>query len=142
MTVISLALWGASIYVSREVDTWLASIAAEAMKRADLTQDYVSRVTRITPARLSDQLSGKLPFTGLVRFGCEEIRLHTDFWTEFADVLAARVNCALVPRDLGSLLAGVEELVGMKRRMAKAPQAAPGSCTVTVTLPLGQKESA
>ena len=119
MTV-TLFAWAVALYAAKEIDTWLASIAREAMRRADLTQDYISRVTGIPVARLSDQLSGKLPFTGLVRFGCAEIREETDFWLEFADVLAHQLHRDLVPSDWGRLIAGVEELVGAQRRMAKA----------------------
>jgi hypothetical protein len=119
MTVTTYAIWGAAICGASAIDTWIASIASEAMKRADLTQDYISRVTRIPAARLSDQLSGKLPFTGFVRFGCREIRENTFFWTAFVEVLADRVDRAVVPVDVARLVAGVEELVGQKRRMAR-----------------------
>lgn len=119
MTVTSIAIWSAVLTGASAIDTWLASIADEAMDRAGLTQDYISLVTRIPPARLSDQLTGKLPFTGFVRFGCEEIRTKTTFWMEFAVVLADRVDRAVVPTDLGRLVSGLEELLGQKRRMAK-----------------------
>lgn len=120
MTVISIALWATALYATREIDTWLASIAKTAMQRAGLTQDYVARVTGIPPNKLSEQLAGQRPFTGLVRFGCQEMREDTVFWEAFADVLAARLDRVMVPRDLGALVAGVEELVRTKRRMVKA----------------------
>ena len=120
MTVMTIALWGTAVYATHELDTWLAALTKDAMRRADLTQDYVARVTGIPPNKLSEQLSGQRPFTGLVRFGCREMREETDFWTEFAAGLADRVDKALVPRDLGSLVSGVEELIGTKRRMVKA----------------------
>jgi hypothetical protein len=115
MLVAPLALVGAAA-----IDRWLAALTSEAIRRAGLTQDYVSRVTHIPPSRLSDQLAGKLPFTGFCRFGLEEIRRDTEFWPEFANVLADQVGRALVPRDLGTLVAQVNELLVGQKQMLKA----------------------
>jgi hypothetical protein len=110
----------ALVTVAAVVDAWLASITAQAMDRAGLTQDYVSHVTGIPANKLSDQLAGKVPFTGFCRFGYQEIRRDTQFWPEFANVLADQVDRALVPRDLGTLLERVTELVSGQKRMLKA----------------------
>ena len=109
-----IALLGAAL----AIDALLAADAKLAMKRADLTLDYVSRVTSVPLSRLSDQLNGKTPFTSFWRFFAGEMR-DTDFRLEFLDIQAARVDRFLAPRDLGALITGVQALVGHKR-MAKA----------------------
>jgi hypothetical protein len=83
-----------------------------AMKRSDLSLDYVSRVTGVPPQRLSDQLNGKTPFTAFWRFTRAEIR-ETAFWPEFLGIRNERCGLVQVPRDLGLLVASVRELVSM-----------------------------
>lgn len=100
--------------VSRE----LAADAKLAMKRADLSLDYVARCTGVPHSRLSDQLNGKTPFTALWRFFVGEMR-ETDFRIEFLELQAGRVDRFLVRPDLGAIIARLDELV-TSARMAKA----------------------
>lgn len=106
----------------------LAADVRLAMKRADLTLDYVSRVLRVPPNKLSDQLNGKRPFTFFWRFfSSAELRAETDFRSEFLDILARRIDRIVLPRGVT-----VVSVSAAKKRMAKAalPQ------TRSVTLPL------
>lgn len=114
------------------VDAVLAADARKAMKRADLTLDYVSRVTGVPMSRLSDQLNGKTPFTAFWRFFTGEM-LDTDFRAQFIDIQCERLDRVPVPRQLGDLLARVEELIGVKpmQKMDLPPLTQP------ITLPLG-----
>jgi hypothetical protein len=89
------------------IDGQLAADAKTAIKRADLTLDYVSRVTGIPIQRLSDQLNGKTPFTGFWRLFTGEMR-QTDFALEFFDIQAGRID-AVVLRG--------ERLIGLVMRM-------------------------
>lgn len=90
-----------------------------AMKRADLTLDYVACVTKVPYQRLSDQLNAKTPFTSFWRFTCREIK-ETRFWPEFLKLQEERFGYEQVSRDLGMLIAKVAELVNHKPVMAKA----------------------
>lgn len=105
-----------------------------AMKRADLSLDFVSRVTGVPPQRLSDQLNGKTPFTAFWRFTAREIR-ESGFWLELVALRAARVDRYVVNREIGHLIERVEELVGQKPMARMTPASLPD--TRTVTLPYG-----
>lgn len=119
MTGMWLAIGIGAVAVD-EAGRRLAATVAHALKRADVTQDYVSRVTGIPASKLSDQLAGKVPFTGLCRIlASAELKNETDFWLELLDLLADGVNRAFVPRDLGYVIAKLEMLVGAPR-MVKA----------------------
>jgi hypothetical protein len=96
----------------------VASITAR--DRAGLTQDYVSHVTRIPPNKLERSARRQVAVHRLLPVRLEEIRRDTEFWPEFANVLADQVGRALVPRDLGTLLERVTELVSGQKRMLKA----------------------
>jgi hypothetical protein len=89
-----------------------------AMKRADLSLDYVSRVTGVPIQRLSDQLNAKTPFTSFWRFFVGEMR-ETDFQCEFLSIQAGRVDRMVVRCDLGQLIAKVEQMTAGVKRMAK-----------------------
>jgi hypothetical protein len=117
VTLLAIGVW--TVAVDESARRFAATVAI-ALKRADVTQDYVSRVTGIPPNKLSNQLAGKVPFTGLVRIlASRELRDETDFWLELMDLLADGVNRALVPMDLGYVIAKLELLVGAPR-MVKA----------------------
>lgn len=118
----------------------LASTVARAMQRAGLTQDYVARCTGIPPNKLSLQLSGQAPFTGLCRILIsEELRRETDFFQELVALLAEQVDRALVPRDLGRLVAKVERLTERKTMARMESPFAPRP--VVVRLPLNQERA-
>lgn len=100
----------------------LAASVAVAMKRADMTQDYVQRVTQMSGSKLSDQLAGKDRFTGLCRIlESDEIQQHTDFWIEWLSIQAEAHGRVLLPKDHGVLLAKVDRLLdGLTKPMVKA----------------------
>lgn len=103
------------------IDAVLAADAKLAMKRADLTLDYVSRVTLVPVQRLSDQLNGKTPFTCLWRFFTGEMR-ETDFALEFYEIQLQRADAVIVRGErLTSLLLRLDLLLGTTpKQMAKA----------------------
>lgn len=107
---------GAVLAIDRAARDLVADVRL-AMKRADLSVDFVSRCTGVPPSRLSDQLNGKTPFTAFWRFGTAEMR-ETDFWVEFLELQAERVDRMLVSRDLGTLVAKVEAMVGLSTEKA------------------------
>lgn len=107
-----IALTGAAIAIDAAARQLLADVKL-AMKRADLSQDFVCRVTGVPLQRLSDQLNGKTPFTAFWRFATQEMR-DTGFWLEFVDIQAARVNRELVRVDLGALISKLDAFVGGK----------------------------
>lgn len=139
----------------------LAADAKLAMKRADLTLDFVSRVTRVPLSRLSDQLNGKTPFTSLWRFYAFEEMRQTDWRVEFGELQADRIQRLLVSADFRELLSKVDALGAMLSRaevlnqwlasiqdglspkaMAKVPDPS-ATYTHEVELPLrGRKEHA
>lgn len=119
------------------VDAVLAADARKAMKRADLTLDFVSRATGVPYSRLSDQLNGKTPFTAFWRFFTGEM-LDTDFRAEFLEIQCERLDRVPVPRQLGLLVAGLDELLSTKRVMAKAHM---GPYTQTVVIPEKERVS-
>lgn len=127
MITVTLLTVGAALAIDAAARELVADVRL-AMKRADLTLDFVSRVTGVPPQRLSDQLNGKVPFTGFWRFWVGEMR-DTDFRPEFLEIQAERVNRLLVRVDLGALIAKLDQLVGSKP-MVKA------------ALPSAQKEQA
>ena len=96
------------------IDAALAASARLAMKRADLSLDYVSRVTGIPIQRLSDQLNGKTPFTGFWRFFAGEMR-ETDFLDEWLPLVADGIERIVLPRGVQLLFVG-----DATKRMAKA----------------------
>jgi hypothetical protein len=110
----------AALYVIDQAARDLAADVRLAMKRADLSLDYVSRVIRVPPNKLSDQLSGKAPFTVWCRFVTLELQ-QTEFWPEFLALRAERTNQWLVKLDLlAMLVVKVTELVNHKPVMVKA----------------------
>lgn len=118
MTVMTIALVGT--VVADCAARKLATTVALALKRADVTQDYVARVTGIPPNKLSLQLSGQAPFTGLCRILIShELRHETDFWQELVMLMAQSIDRALVPNDIAALVSKVDQLVN-KKHMAKA----------------------
>lgn len=123
--ITALAFFAAAFAID-ECARLLISDVRLAMKRADLSLDFVARTIKVPIPKLSDQLNGKTPFTSWWRFASKEIRA-TDFWLEFHDIEAGRLNRMLVRYDVGRILAGVDELVEDMRgrkRMAKATLAA------------------
>jgi hypothetical protein len=108
-----VALYGATFLIDDCARLLVADVRL-AMKRADLSLDYVARCIAVPIPKLSDQLNGKTPFTAWWRFACLEIRRDTTFWLEFAELQAARVDRVLVRADVGTLIAKVEALVGHK----------------------------
>lgn len=122
MITVMLLAGGATVVLDRASRQLVADVRL-AMKRADLSLDYVSRVTGIPPSRLSDQLNGKTPFTGFWRFWVGEMR-DTDFRIEFLELQAGHVDRLLVRVDLGALIQRLDELV-TSTRMAKANLTAP-----------------
>lgn len=149
-------LLGASLAADPE----LAADVKSALKRAGLSNDFVSRVTGISIPRLSDMLNAKIPFTGLCRLLSVKEMKETDFRVQFLDIQADRVNRLLISADFRELLTKVDALGVMLARaeglnqwlasveaglkpMAKMPEPQPESFyTREVTLPLGQKERA
>ena len=87
MTVTLCALCAAAYLADQQ----LAADAKLAMKRADLSVDYVARATSYSRERLSDQLNGKEPFTAFWRFFVGEMR-ETEFRAEFFAIQAARID--------------------------------------------------
>jgi hypothetical protein len=90
-----------------------------AMKRADLTSDWVARSIDVPPQKLSDQLLGKAPFTAWWRFSTAALD-GTDFWDEFLDLRAKRRSRALVRTDLWQFIAAVREVVLAREDMRYA----------------------
>jgi hypothetical protein len=119
MTVTLYALLGAAFTIDASSRLLVADVRL-AMKRADLSIDYVARVIGVAPNKLSDQLNGKTLFTAFARFGCDELRRETEFWLEFTAIQAERVNRELVRANLGELIAKVEELISGKRMLRMA----------------------
>lgn len=118
MTVTLLAI-AAAIAVD-DAGRRLAALVALALKRADVTQDYVSLVTGIPRNKLSEQLAGKVPFTGLCRILANRaLKDETDFWFELTAIFADQVNRAVVSIDLGHIVSKLEEIVGAPKRMAR-----------------------
>ncbi len=117
MTVLlfTFVMFGAAIDAAAKQ---LAADVARAMKRADLTQDYVARVLGIPPSKLSLQLSGQLPFTTLWRFFVNVEMQQTDFRLEFFDIQAERIDRRMVAMDLGALVTSLQDAFG-KKPMAK-----------------------
>ena len=110
-----MVVLGATLTVDQVALHWLLADVRLAMKRCDLSMDYVARCIGIPPCKLSLQLNGHAPFTSFWRlFACQELR-DTDFQIEFLDIQARRVDRALVAVDLSRLLAGVEQLTSSLR---------------------------
>lgn len=109
---------GLAAVVLDQASNELAVDAKLAIKRADLTLDYVSRCTGVPLSRLSDQLNGKTPFTAFWRLWVGEMR-DTDFRIEFLEIQARRVDRFFVRADVGKLIVRLDELVTTVR-MAKA----------------------
>ena len=91
----------------------LAADAKLAIDRSGRTQDWFARVIGMNPAKLSVQLNGQAPFTAFARFGCQEIRRESDFWSEFCDLQLRRVDRTIVRLDVGVLLAKVDRLTDL-----------------------------
>lgn len=120
MVTVTLCLVGAAAYVIDEGARELAADVKLAMKRADLSVDFVARVIGVPRPKLSDQLNAVTPFTSFWRFTAREIR-DSDFWPELLELRARRLDRALVKSDLARLVMRVEQLVGAEpKRMAKA----------------------
>ena len=123
MTVTLLACGLGLTLGAAAVDATTADLLADvrlALKRADLSLDYVARCIGIHYSKLSRQLAGDEPFTLCWRIlASSEIR-QTEFWPEFLALRAARVDRAVVSSTLGQLVASVSELVAAtKKPMAK-----------------------
>lgn len=86
-----------------------------AMKRADLSVDFVARCTGVPAPKLSDQLNGKTPFTSFWRFIAPEIKASR-FWDELFALRAERHGGVYVRGDLAVLVRGVERLVLEKEK--------------------------
>lgn len=132
MTVTLLAL-----SMAYAVDQQLAEDSRLAMKRADLTLDWVCRAIGDGPDKpyamnkLSEQLSGKRPFTAFWRFFVGEMA-QTDFRAAFFEIQAERIDALFLRRSRAvDLLARMDFLLGSPKPMAKASYA-----------PQGQKEQA
>jgi hypothetical protein len=129
--LLAIGFLGAGVALD-ETARQLAADVRLAMKRADLSLDYVSRVLVVPPNKLSDQLNAKAHFTYLRKFFISrELREETDFLSEFFDIFADRINRIALPRGVSVLFAKVD---GTPKRMAKAELPAPR--LVPVTLPL------
>ena len=123
-------------YVIDEAARDLAADAKLAMKRADLSLDFVARVINVPRPKLSEQLNGNLPFTFLCRFAGREM-WETDFWAEFLELRARRIDRALVSSSLGRLVVAVERLAGTEtQRVTTTAETPAGSRQISVTLPL------
>ncbi len=118
MTVIPFALLGAAYVIDQAARDLVADVKL-AMKRSDLTLDFVSRVIGVPTNKLSDQLNGKLAFTSFWRFTASELR-EAGFWVELLDIRARRVDRVLMRSDLATLVGLVEQLVQERKHMAKA----------------------
>jgi hypothetical protein len=116
-----IVLLGAALAIDQAARDLVGDVRL-AMKRADLSLDYVSRVTGVPIQRLSDQLNAKTPFTSFWRFFVGEMR-DTDFQLEFLSLQAARVDRMVVRCDLGQLIAKVELMTAGVKRMAKVEMA-------------------
>lgn len=103
------------------IDAVLAADAKLAIRRADLTLDYVSRVTGVPMQRLSDQLNGKTPFTSFWRLFTGEMR-QTDFAIEFYEIQLQRADAVIVRGErLASMVLRMDYLLGAAPKpMAKA----------------------
>lgn len=88
-----------------------------AMKRADLSLDYVARCTSVPVQRLSDQLNAKTPFTSFWRFVAPEIKASR-FWDELFAIRAERHGGIYVRGELAALVRGVEQLVIQRKERA------------------------
>lgn len=125
------------------VDQQLAADAKLAMKRADLSLDYVSRAIGhedkpYSLSKLSDQLNGKTPFTAFWRFFVGDMR-ETAFREEFFAIQADRIGHAFIPNaQIAGLVSRLDFLLGtVPKPMLKADLPR----TRSVSLPLGQKEA-
>lgn len=85
-----------------------------AMKRADLSLDYVARCTGVPVPKLSDQLNSKTPFTAFWRFIAPEI-LASGFWHELFALRAERQGGVYVRGELAALVRSVQQLVSEKK---------------------------
>lgn len=111
--MLTLMLFAAA-FVINELGRALIEDVKLAMKRSNLSLDYVARVTNTPISRLSDQLNGKDPFTAFCRFyASDELRDKTMFWQEFQPLQDARINRLCLAVDLGALLTKVEALTAL-----------------------------
>ncbi len=113
-----LAVGYGAVLAAFHIDDAARELVADirlAMKRADLSLDYVSRVIRVPGPKLSDQLLGKQPFTSFWRFVTPEIT-RTGFWHEFFAVRAERHGGVYVRGELAALVRGVDQLVHQKKK--------------------------
>ena len=97
----------------------LGIVVRRAMHNADLTQDFVARCIGVPPPKLSDQLSGKAPFTTFWRFFIAKELRASDFRDEFIEELSRTIDRVLMPRGVRVIFAEVDP-AGKKKRMAKA----------------------
>lgn len=133
--VILFTLSSAMAYAVDDAAKTLAADARLALKRADVSQDFLSRVIRAPKAKVSEQLSGQQPFTLLPRIlTAKEIR-DTEFWREFLDIQEARLGRAVIaPPIVAELIAKVDALLGSTPKPVQKMDLTPR--TRTVELPL------
>lgn len=119
MTVILPAAVLAALAVDAATHELLTDVRL-AMKRADLSLDYVARCCLVPPEKLSHQLAGRLPFTYCWRILANAEIRESDFWPELLALRAERFDRALVSSELGVLVARVTALVdAVKKPMAR-----------------------
>lgn len=106
--------------VDEETAKELGGVVRRAMHNADLTQDYVARCIGVPPPKLSDQLSGKVPFTSFWRFFIASELRESEFRDEFIEELSHVIDRVLMPRGVRVLFAEIEPTGKKRKRMAKA----------------------
>lgn len=101
-------------YQPDERDRDLCTDVRLALQRADLALKEAAYLTGVPLPKLSEQLSGKLPFTALIRL---LTRLPETFWIELLAIRSARYGGTFVMQpELVSLIAAVR-VIGAARSL-------------------------
>lgn len=114
-----LAPWLSATFAINDDSRQLVADVRLAMKRADLSLDFVARCTRVPVSKLSDQLNSKTPFTSFWRFIAPEI-LASHFWHELFALRAERQGGIYVRGELAALVRSVQRLVSEKEKEQRA----------------------
>jgi hypothetical protein len=118
--MVTLTVVLASVLVGDALQRHLCADVARALRRADLKYEWVADTLGVPRTKLSAQLNGHAPFTYLPRFFTTPAMYDTDFHIELLDLLAERLDRAVVTPDLAALIRG-------RKRMAKALLSSPSA---------------
>jgi hypothetical protein len=106
------ALFGVAVGAALQIDEAARDFCADvrmAMKRADLSLDFVARSIRVPGNKLSRQLHGYDPFTYFWRFTALDVL----FWLELTRIRAQRLGGELVTQaDMVATLALLRTMTG------------------------------